>query len=63
MADDDNITHSRSKWLASLDVEHTKDESGNDRWFIVDHQGNWYGEPFATRGSALAAIEHLRRQL
>lgn len=37
-------------------IEHTQDESGDDRWFITDEHGDWIEDAYPTRELAADVI-------
>lgn len=48
--------------MPRLTVDHTKDEFGQDRFFVADENGDWIGEPHSTREAALAAAAYEETQ-
>ena len=55
-------SHERAEYLAALHIEHTKDEFGQDRFFVADIHEDWVEGPFDTRDLAQGEIDAMRKE-
>jgi len=58
---DNEHAQERADYIAALHVEHTKDEFGQDRWFVADIHEDWIEGPYDTRDLAWAYIARCHR--